>query len=354
MADALDAVSREPFLHGMAFWLPEDPTRRHKIGDAPSAAAAAALASDRPLVVRDDSEGRIRASATSPSLLAHLFGLLDVRPGHQVLQLGTGTGYSAAVLAELAGPDGHVDSWEIDEVLARHAAACLAESGYSAVTVEVRDAMSAPIESHSVDRIFCSAAASAVRPEWLRALKPGGRLVTTTPLAWRGVTLSIEKIGETTAEGSFTFHHGRTCPLMIGDPYDQPMWIMPGAAHAPVDTPLPPFAPSRILQAATIGLDIFASWLIPGLRCVIPPGPPAVQFLDPVHQEGSIIVGDDGACRVSPHGGRLLAALRHTWTTWREAGSPPETAIYWSWADGQVTLRTTSGHLPQGGTPHVT
>ena len=114
---------------------------------------------------------------------AHAYWLsgVGVREGETVLQIGAGTGYYTAILAELAGPDGRVYAYEIDERLA-----ALARDNLKGIaTVELRERSGIASDLPEVDVIYVCAGAAQPATEWLAALRPGGRLVF--PLAPEGV-----------------------------------------------------------------------------------------------------------------------------------------------------------------------
>jgi protein-L-isoaspartate(D-aspartate) O-methyltransferase len=114
-----------------------------------------------------------RLNIGEPSLWAFHFDRVGVRRGERVLQLGAGSGYYTAILAELVGPTGRVDAMEIDEGLAR-----LAQSNLAAwPTAHVRCAdASRPIEGQW-DLIVAFAGATGPLGWWLDALADGGRLL---------------------------------------------------------------------------------------------------------------------------------------------------------------------------------
>ncbi|MGV0101394.1 methyltransferase domain-containing protein, partial [Streptomyces californicus] len=74
------------------------------------------------------------SSASAPSIVFRMLDLLDVRPGHRVLEIGTGTGWNAALLAHRLGP-GRVTTVEVDPALAARAAARLEDAGLGVRTV---------------------------------------------------------------------------------------------------------------------------------------------------------------------------------------------------------------------------
>lgn len=131
-------------------------------------------------------DGTPRSSASAPSIVATMLDQLDVRPGHRVLEIGAGTGYNAALLAELVGPDGSVTTIDIDPVVTARAAAALDGTGVRVVT---GDGFSGVPEHAPYDRIIVTAGAWDLPTAWFDQLIPGGRLVV--PLRWRGQTHSV-------------------------------------------------------------------------------------------------------------------------------------------------------------------
>jgi protein-L-isoaspartate(D-aspartate) O-methyltransferase len=111
---------------------------------------------------------------SQPYVVALMTELAALRPGARVLEVGTGSGYQAAVLAELAGA---VYSIEIVAPLARRAAATLAAQGYGAVHVRHGDGYRGWPEAAPFDAILVTAAAPRVPPALLEQLAPDGRLV---------------------------------------------------------------------------------------------------------------------------------------------------------------------------------
>lgn len=111
---------------------------------------------------------------SQPLIVASMTGLLAVEPGQRVFELGTGSGYQAAVLAAL-GAD--VYSVEIIPALAEQARATLDRLGYERVQTRVGDGYFGWSEAAPFDAIVVTAANDHVPPPLLRQLKPGGRMV---------------------------------------------------------------------------------------------------------------------------------------------------------------------------------
>ena len=111
---------------------------------------------------------------SQPYIVALMTDLLAVRKGDRVLEIGTGSGYQAAILAEL---EASVHTIEIIEPLAASARARLVRLGYRNVEVVVGDGYEGLAESAPFDAIIVTAAAGHVPPPLVRQLKTGGRMV---------------------------------------------------------------------------------------------------------------------------------------------------------------------------------
>ncbi|KUR79714.1 hypothetical protein AQZ49_04125 [Novosphingobium sp. FSW06-99] len=116
----------------------------------------------------------LEQTISHPELVAVLAGAADPRGGH-VLDVGTGSGYQAAVLGQMAA---RVTSVEILEPHARLAQRRLASLGYGNIDVRVGDAVAMGVcTPDTYDAIVVAAGSSEIPLEFLSALKPGGRLV---------------------------------------------------------------------------------------------------------------------------------------------------------------------------------
>jgi protein-L-isoaspartate(D-aspartate) O-methyltransferase len=111
---------------------------------------------------------------SQPFIVALMSDLLDLAPDQSVLEVGTGSGYQAAVLAELAG---QVCSVETIPALAQQAAQVLTEQGYGRIALRVGDGAQGWAERAPFDAIIVTAAAREVPPALVEQLRPGGRMV---------------------------------------------------------------------------------------------------------------------------------------------------------------------------------
>jgi protein-L-isoaspartate(D-aspartate) O-methyltransferase len=111
---------------------------------------------------------------SQPFIVALMTELLDLQADDKVLEVGTGSGYQAAILAELAGK---VCSIEVIPGLADRAAAALAAEGYANVMLRTGDGGRGWPEEAPFDAIIATAAAPEIPSALIEQLRPGGRMV---------------------------------------------------------------------------------------------------------------------------------------------------------------------------------
>lgn len=128
------------------------------------------------------------ATISQPFIVALMTELLEPGKQDNVLEIGTGSGYQAAVLAQLAR---RVYTIEIVPELARQAGALLAELGYSNVTVREGDGYRGWPEQAPFERIILTAAPPEVPQTLIDQLARGGRLVAPVGSAWREQELVV-------------------------------------------------------------------------------------------------------------------------------------------------------------------
>ena len=147
----------------------------------PQALAANAY-ENRPLPI---GEGQ---TISQPFIVALMTELLQVTPGAKVLEVGTGSGYQAAVLAELGAT---VYSIEIVAPLAARARADLDAAGYESVVTRVGDGYQGWADAAPFDGIVVTAAPDHVPPALIEQLKPGARLVIPVGPHWLSQELRV-------------------------------------------------------------------------------------------------------------------------------------------------------------------
>jgi protein-L-isoaspartate(D-aspartate) O-methyltransferase len=184
---ALRSLPREVFVP--RFWVPSPAGRSHQPPgrlrllsvDGPDRREALGLIYqlDRALAITggpaaEGPAGPPTSTISAMGLVASMLETMDLSPGDRVLEVGTGSGYNAALLAELVGDPSLVTSVDIDETLILEARDHLAASGHSGVNLICRDAYEGAAEGAPFDRIVATVGCTDLAPAWLDQLAPGG------------------------------------------------------------------------------------------------------------------------------------------------------------------------------------
>ena len=111
---------------------------------------------------------------SQPYIVALMTELLQPQPEDRILEIGTGSGYQAAILAELVE---QVYSIEILEALGKSSAQLLSQLGYTNVQTLIADGYNGWAEHAPFDGIIVTAAISHIPPPLIKQLKPGGRMI---------------------------------------------------------------------------------------------------------------------------------------------------------------------------------
>ncbi len=150
---------------------------------------------------------------SAPHMVAIMCDVLDLEEGMAVLDVGTGSGYHAAVMADLVGPKGHVYSIERVPELVVFARRNLREAGIENVTVVEGDGSVGLPDHAPYDRINVAATAPEVPEPLKEQLKVGGKLVVPVGTCYQELVLVIR-----TEEGFELEHHGGVVFVpLIGD-----------------------------------------------------------------------------------------------------------------------------------------
>ncbi|MCQ8770775.1 methyltransferase domain-containing protein [Streptomyces telluris] len=164
---------------------------------------------DEPLATRVR-DGELMSSSSQPSLMARMLSALNVQDGHRVLEIGTGTGYNAALLAHRLG-DGNVTTADLDPEITASARDHLTEAGFHPEVVTGDGALGCPWRA-PFDRILATCAVSRVPPAWIAQTRPDGLILA--PLA-TGL-LALRVTDATHAEGRFLRTPAYFVPLRGG------------------------------------------------------------------------------------------------------------------------------------------
>ncbi len=129
--------------------------------------------------IKRDGAGNITSSVSQPAIMAQMIDQLKLESGHNVLEIGTASGYNAALLLHMVGNGGRVTSVELDRDLVELAKDRLQRAQVGGdITVVQNDGAYGYAPRASYDRIIATVGVWDVPPAWERQLKPGGILVT--------------------------------------------------------------------------------------------------------------------------------------------------------------------------------
>ncbi len=306
----------------------EDPAQHEEWLDA--------LYADQPLVTQftvagvdeDGVEVRVPTSTASmPSVLAVMLDRLDLRDGHRVLEIGTGSGYNAALLCQRVGSE-NVVSVDIDPDLVAEAARRLKAAGHHPQLVAGDGAAGVP-DAAPFDRIIATCGVRHIPPAWIEQLAPGGRIVT--PLT--GTTAGALAILDLYAPGEVRGHLDRRALHAV--------LLREGIDGVPRDsrflTPSPPavtgvgFRSLTSVDPRLVSAPAFSLWLELHLRdthlshTVDDSGEPDCLVL--FSQEDSAYVRyepvAEGTWAVTQYGRRRLwDTVEAAWRSWRRHGRP--------------------------------
>lgn len=249
-----------------AVYLPEriwrqDPDRCRPVTTAEERAAL--VASDEPVITQvddgaEDGPGVATSSNSMPSMVARMLHLLDVHDGQNVLEIGTATGYVAALLAARLG-DRYVTSVEIDASLAAQAKRFLSAAGHRPRLV-VTDGAYGWREGAPYDRIIVTCAVRQVPYELVTQLRRGGVLVAPrVGDFWCGALVRLTRDGDGTASGPFA-----------GTATYMPMRSHRGTGGLAPDTSAPRSRTTEVPPQETLtpGFALYAGARLPGVTLV--------------------------------------------------------------------------------------
>ncbi|WP_308416849.1 ATP-grasp peptide maturase system methyltransferase [Streptomyces sp. AJS327] len=287
------------------------------------------------------------SSSTTPLTVVSMLEELGLEDGHTVLEIGTGTGYSSALMCHRLGED-NVTTVEVDPDVAARADAALERCGFSTWTVNGDGLLGHPFRA-PYDRTIATCAVRRVPYAWIRQTKPGGVVLATVGGTW-GYGTGLAKVvvgGDGTAEGriirrsSFMQARAQALQPVSGD-------LAARTAHADSERPLrvPPvlleeWMPAFIAQLTAPGARL--------TRATASDGTPLTYLFDPERESFAEFVADGEEWTSVRQGGPvpLWDRVERALVAWREAGSPGITTVrlrvtanaHTYWIEGHPALR---------------
>ncbi|MGH3836120.1 MAG: methyltransferase domain-containing protein [Pseudonocardiaceae bacterium] len=195
------------------------------------------------------------SSSTNPELMARMLEILDVRDDHRVLEIGTGTGYNAALLSHRLGDD-KVFSVDIDPELVPLARQRLSGAGYRPTLAAV-DGQGGLPEHAPYNRIIATCSVPAVPLSWAEQLAPGGSVLVDLKLAISaGNLVHLYRQDDGTLEGRFATRWASFMAMRHDD--DHPVSAprveqAKGERCRPTAAPVPPWGAPVVWFLAQLG-----------------------------------------------------------------------------------------------------
>jgi protein-L-isoaspartate(D-aspartate) O-methyltransferase len=306
----------------------------------------AAIYRDEPLVTWIDGQNYAGSSSSAPTVMAMMLEALAVQPGMHVLEIGTGSGYNAALLAYLVGNPALVTTIDVEEALARSAQQVL-DAVIGPVQVEVGDGYAGIPLSAPYDRIIATASSPVIPPAWYEQLAPNGRLVMDLQGSLRKSSfLVIEKKPDGSASGRFDSRYLYFMPMRSGP-----------SATSPVKRLLQQPSIQRIvLEQHEMATDLFGNvafhwylqWAIPGTTMTKAKmkakdgvsSIPFVTMIDP--QESTIIqlyLRESEWSGYERGSGDLWESILQAYHAWEAIGRPDQGAYHVEWSQQQACFQ---------------
>ncbi|MGH4026164.1 MAG: methyltransferase domain-containing protein [Pseudonocardiaceae bacterium] len=280
-------------------------------------------------------------SSTKPDLMIRMLEALQVRDGMRVCEIGTGTGYNAALLCHRLG-DTHICSIDIDSAALTAARARLSRLGYHPALIAA-DGADGSAAHAPFDRIIATCAVHAIPPAWIHQLTPGGLLLVHLegPLG-AGNLLALQRGETAVVQGRFL-----------------PWWgcfMRRRTTTGPVTGTPPPTRttqPSTTRRTAVNPAELDGGARFPLVaQLYLPSGMFHSMRVDDNQTPVSYLAAPDGSwceiTRVPDATGQyalreagptsLWAAVETAWTQWTELGAP-------AWHEFGLTATPTTHHL---------
>lgn len=260
------------------------------------------------------------SSSTTPVTVISMIESLGLEPGHQVLEIGTGTGYSSALMCHFLGAD-NVATVEIDPAVATRADTALEALGFSAWT-STGDGLLGHPRRAPYDRVIATCAVRRIPHAWVRQTRPGGVILSTvgswpygTGLAKVTVDDNGHAEGGIIAPASFMQARSQAVAPVAGDLSARTAYVDTVRETKVPPTLLDGWMPAFLAQLAVPGAQLVRATRDDGTRLRYLFDPERESFAEFINRGGRWTVHQGGPV---PLWDRIETAL----VAWEAAGHP--------------------------------
>jgi len=172
-----------------------------------------------PIKIQD---GVVVSSSSQPAIMAEMLEQLAPQPGERILEIGAGSGYNAALLAELVGINGFVSTVDLDQDIVKIARRNLCKAGYDQVRTVCVDGAEGDSLSAPFDAIIATVGVGDIPPAWVAQLRVGGRLIAPISLGLAQRIVTFERTNtclksRSVVGGEFMAFRGSSTAASIGE-----------------------------------------------------------------------------------------------------------------------------------------
>ncbi|MFJ1645901.1 ATP-grasp peptide maturase system methyltransferase [Streptomyces sp. NPDC088258] len=266
------------------------------------------------------------SSSTVPATVIGMIESLGLESGHRVLEIGTGTGYSSALMCHYLGAD-NVATVEVDPEVAERADAALEALGFSAWTATGDGLLGHPRRA-PYDRVIATCAVRRIPHTWVRQTKPGGVILSTvgswpygTGLA--KVTVDDQGNAEGRIVGRSSFMQARCQAVMpvAGDLSARTAYTDSERGTKASPTLLDDWMPAFLAQLAAPGTHL--------VRAARSDGTPLLYLFDPDRESFAEFIAHDGRWTVRQGGPvPLWDRIEEALVAWEAAGNPEIDSVH--------------------------
>lgn len=294
---------------------------------------------DEAVVTQRDERGMPTSSSSQPSVMAGMLEALDIQPGQTILEIGTGTGYNAVLLAKLVGDTNLVTTVDIDPTLIGTAHVHLEQVVGPGMTIQVCNGLEGYAPHAPYDRMIATGSFFPVPGAWIEQLKPGGKLVMDLHGQIGGGLIVIIKQTDGLAIGHFlnewrhiSFMRLRSTPeedvrpRLKGYqrlPLQEQIHVSPNTVEYHCASHFASFEQFRGQENA---FNIWLQWIFPALSITwkgLVAGTLSAVLTDHATQTVVIIEPQEGRLEVMVRGERCLwSEIFSSYQDWLECGKP--------------------------------